>query len=125
LCAHVAHWARTHLPDEKGITKARQWALFAQRTGKRHPDLDGPEPHPAARYIMDWWRELHRARAAGAGGPAPIGFVDIDAWARLTGRRPTALEIAGIRAMDDAFLSAVGDELAKRREIQAAKEKRT
>lgn len=108
------------------MTKARQWDLFAQRTGKRHPDLDAPQPHPAAEHLVTWWRELNGARRSGGmGGPDPIGYTELDAWARLTGRRPTSLEVRALRAMDEAFLGALAGIFAERRAAQAAKEKRT
>ncbi len=47
---------------------------------------------------------------AGMGGgailPEPIGFTELDAWARLTASHPSPWELGTLLAMDDAWRSA-------------------
>lgn len=65
-------------------------------------------------HVWTWFLELNETRggSAGAGGvflPQPLRFVELDAWARLTGRRPTETETHLLRAIDRLWLSAPED----------------
>lgn len=56
------------------------------------------------------WRrfwELERGRTGNGFGRNPLSWPDIDAWARLTGERPTPWQIAALRDMDRACLDAL------------------
>jgi hypothetical protein len=114
LAAYAAHWQRMRLPNEHGISRLTTLQRFAEATGKRHPDLDGPSVDPAAMYLYRWWLELHSARGGNGFGPEPISYTELDAWARLTRRSPTAEEVTALRTMDDAYLSMYAEEAAKR-----------
>lgn len=71
----------------------------------------------AGRYLWEWFLELHAARGSTGFGPAPIGWQDIDAWARLTGRKPSALEVVALRALDTVYLETMGRaELARKQQ---------
>lgn len=61
-----------------------------------------------AKHVWEWFLELHAARSGSGFGPNPIGYADIDAWARLSRRRLAAWEVAAIRAMDQAYLEVQG-----------------
>lgn len=71
--------------------------------------LRGTEMPESLRYLWVWWSELAGVRRMGAHGLDPIGFVDIDAWARLTGRRPQPHEVQGILRVDKAMLNPEGN----------------
>lgn len=56
-------------------------------------ELLGPEIPDALSYLWDWLMELDVAREIGANGPLPFTYQQLDAWARLTDRDPTPLEV--------------------------------
>lgn len=62
---------------------------------------------PAA-YLWDWFLELHSARTSSGFGPAPIGFAELAAWARLTRRTPSAFEVMALRALDHVYMEVHG-----------------
>lgn len=62
------------------------------------------------------WRaflDLHETRAEGFGGPAPITFAEIDAYARLMRQPFEPHHVAGIRAIDRAWMDQVPKEKAR------------
>lgn len=78
-----------------------------RQTGKTL--IDNPAPPSDAAHIWEWFWELNPGRPMGAmGDPGALTYSEIDAWARLTLAAPEAWEIAAIRAMDAAFVSAFG-----------------
>jgi len=58
---------------------------------------------PALAHVWAWFCELSGARGAGMYSLAPITFQDIEAWARLTGHRPSPAEVGLLRQLDDVF----------------------
>jgi hypothetical protein len=54
----------------------------------------------AVRYLADWHTELQQARRWTEHGMDPLSFAELDAWARLTGRTPDALEVEALMQMD-------------------------
>lgn len=88
---------KAHTADENGRTRIETLRLFAERTGKAHEDLTPPDLAPEAEYLWRWFREIDARRRGG-----PISYAEIDAWARLTGRRPTRWEVDAITRIDDA-----------------------
>lgn len=115
LCEFAAAVERLRLPDEHGVSRGTRLLQFEQRTGKRHPDLDPPQPADETLYLLDWWRELDEARPAGVSGPQPLSFSELSSWAALTRRSPTADEVLTLRAIDRAYLAMCEEEAAKRR----------
>jgi hypothetical protein len=61
----------------------------------------------AAEHIWIWFDELSRSRGSNGFGLNPIGYPDIAAWARLTGREPTPWEVSVLRRMDNALLESL------------------
>lgn len=108
---------RLHVRDDQGRTRFAVLQQFEQRTGKRHPDMEVPEPHPALGYLVGWWRELHNRRPD---IHTPLSHQEIAAWASLTGRRLTFNEVDALRRMDDASL-AVHAEAAEKRAAETAR----
>jgi hypothetical protein len=49
--------------------------------------------------------ELAGARTSNGFGPNAIGYGELQAWARLTGRDPSPWEVSVLRRMDAAMLS--------------------
>jgi len=47
---------------------------------------------------------LHRCRRSNGFGPEPLGWSDIDAWARLTGSLPRPGEIGALLRLDRVWL---------------------
>lgn len=78
-------------------------------------DLLGPAcPEPLV-HVLGWFAELGAARGSNGFGPEPIGYAEIDAWSRLTGRDPDPFEVRAIRALDRVFLHLVAEARAKGR----------
>jgi hypothetical protein len=48
---------------------------------------------------------LSAARGSNGFGLNPVGFVDLAAWAAMTGAEPLEWELQALREMDRAFLS--------------------
>ena len=65
-----------------------------------------PLPH-VVHYLWEWFLELHRSRSGSGFGPNPIGFVEIDAWQRVTGRNLSGWEVDVMFALDGAFLTSI------------------
>lgn len=61
----------------------------------------GPVTLPAGGGLLwRWFGELNNARGWHSNGPQPLGFAEIEAWARLTRWPLTARHAAVLRAMD-------------------------
>jgi len=60
-----------------------------------------------AAYLWLWFLELHRARTGNGFGPNPIGYVEIDAWQRVTGRKLSPWEVDMMFALDGAFMASI------------------
>ena len=83
----------------------REHLLAHERiTGDRHALLDhAPLPDGCSVLWRDFM-ELHNARSFGMGGPAPVSFVELDAWQRVRGVVLAPWEIAAIKAGDAAYM---------------------
>lgn len=57
-------------------------------------------------YLWGWFIELASARTSNGFGLNPISYVEIAAWARLTGREPSPWEVSLLKRMDGAALAA-------------------
>jgi len=62
--------------------------------------LEGPPFPDELAYLWEWFVELDRARGSTGFAMSPIGFVDIQAWASLTGRRPYPEEVHALLQLD-------------------------
>jgi hypothetical protein len=91
LVAYVAHHARLDQRDKDGFTE-REHLEQAERQGRlANPGkLDGPDPPKDLVYLLNWWREL----SWGLG--EHVTWLDVDAWARLTDRRPHPFEVRAL-----------------------------
>lgn len=86
----------------------------AELTGRRPAELDGPDLPEAIAYVWGWYLELDAARSGNGWAPNPLGYGEIAAWAKLTGRRPTRFEVAVLRALDGVFFRQVSKDRALR-----------
>jgi hypothetical protein len=77
---------------------------FLVRTGRKPASvIDGPEVSRPVAYLWGWYMELARTAHMTEHGPQPIGYPDIEAWARLTGRNPMAHEVEALLMLDMAL----------------------
>lgn len=73
-----------------------------------------PAVPEAGRLLWRFFLDLDGVRRFGSNGPEPIGFVEIEAWARLN-RYPLApWHVDVLRAMDAALIQQFGEELKRR-----------
>lgn len=86
--------ANLEVAAKRGTPKARAHA---------RAELDGP-PYPhALRYLHSWAMDLHRARRYGRGGGEPVTWVDLQAWAQMTGRTPEPHEVEALLTLTHAM----------------------
>ncbi len=98
------------MPKKDGQSLRSHLEQVEKVTGKKPAELEQIEPPYAARYIWEWFWELHQGRGAGMSGPLPLSWAEIKAWCDLRGLRLENYETDAIRSMDMAFLQAVDDE---------------
>lgn len=79
------------------------------RQGADVPELHGPDLPEAARYLMEWFGQLHSTRPGGPSGPAPLRYTEIKAWAELTGRKLSWWEVETIKRLDRLWLETYYD----------------
>lgn len=68
-------------------------------------ELDQPDFPDDLDYLWEWFLELHSARQSGGFGAAPISYLEMEAWSRLTDRELRDWEARAIRTLDGMFLS--------------------
>lgn len=107
MIAFAEHQFSLDRRDENGVTEREHLQALSERRGQTHPDLIGPPLPPAGAYLWRYFIELDAARGGTGFGPSPIGYQDILAWARLTGRRPLPWEVGVLMALDRACLAAL------------------
>jgi hypothetical protein len=115
LVAHVAYHARLNTVDgEQGSIRQNLETAAKNPMGQVDPRIfQGPPLAPALRYLAGWFGELAGSRASGF-GVGPIEYVEIEAWARLTGRNPDPIEVRAIRALDLATRAIANEKPAER-----------
>lgn len=64
---------------------------------------------PGMAYLLDWFLELDAARGSSGFGPSPIGYSEIEAWARLTGRLLLPWEVLTLRHLDACRLNVFAE----------------
>lgn len=63
-----------------------------------------PEP---CRLLWGWFSDLNGTRTWHQAGPNPIGYAEIEAYARLTGQPLRPQDVRAIRQLDEAWIAAV------------------
>lgn len=107
------------IPDDQGRTRLSQLRLFAQRTGKPHPDLTPPTHHVGVAHLWAWFHELDGRRVSG-----PITYDAIESWCRVRRRQPRQWEIDALLRIDDAVLREINAHERERLKQEARKNDR-
>lgn len=93
-----------NFPDKDGVSERVRLEQIQEQIGEALEELISPPfPEPLAGY-WESFLELHSARGSGEGGPDPLSFSEIKAWAELTCRVPSGREISCIRTLDRLYL---------------------
>jgi len=71
-----------------------------------------PEFPEVFRYLWNWFLDLSRRRGGGF-GPAPITWLEFNAWAERTKSDPSPWEAAVIMRLDDVYLKSTSDKSDK------------
>jgi hypothetical protein len=109
---------REHL---ESAWRQKNFAPEAMPQKLRLPDIPA-----AVAHLWDWFCELSGARTGSSGGPNPIQFSEIEAWARLTGRALAPRDVQAIALLDQAFFAELAEQDRRRdaaRRQQAARKR--
>lgn len=93
-------------PDDKGFAQRVHLEGLVRRgvaTAEQRRLLDGPPFPESLDYLWGWFEELARTRTVGMAGVDPLTYPTIDAWARLTDRRPWPDEVDALLQLDAAM----------------------
>ena len=71
--------------------------------------LAGPPLPILLRHVWFWFCELSGSRSSGMAAN-PISYTEIEAWGRLTGRRPDVREVRLIVMLDSVWRSVHGED---------------
>jgi hypothetical protein len=94
--------------QEDGSTMRDHLKAFEKATGKAHPRLAAaPRLPKGCEQVLADFMDLHGCRTSTGFGPAPISYLELDAWQRVNGLRLEAWEIDAIRAADEAYMAYV------------------
>lgn len=85
---------------DRMIMLARELVADAVRTGGK------VKVPPACQQLWAWFSDLTRVRTYHAAGPNPIGYAEIEAYARATGTLLRSQDVDALRALDEAFIVA-------------------
>lgn len=102
LAEAVRHEARMSAPVQTGGVVRDHVAAAVARGMVPESELYGPEIPDAVEYLWRWHFELQRGRAfdGATGRVQPLGYRDVEAWARLMGRRPSPDDVDALLHLD-------------------------
>jgi hypothetical protein len=84
-----------------GRTQREEWASLARRGDHDAQAALTPPPFPEPLdYLAEWSADLASGRQVGMNGPVPLSWLDVHAWAQLTGRRLTEQEARALLSLD-------------------------
>ena len=94
--------------QDDGATLRDHLEMYQARSGRMHPKMAAAPALPAGCDLL-WadFLDLHGTRQFREHGPAPITFVDLDAWQRVNRVSLPAWQINAIRRADAAYLASV------------------
>lgn len=105
MIAFAAHELALDAPLGDGHTRRTHLQAAWKATGRKPAELEGPELPAPLEHVWAWFLELDAARGGNGFAPNPLGFVELRAWAGLTGAKPTPFEVECLRALDGAFFA--------------------
>ena len=103
LVAFAEHEFRLSRRMKDGATEREHLMAAQQAIGKPLPELVSPAVPDWAMYLWTWFVELHQGRQSGFGAQ-PLAWIEMLAWATLTGRHVTPWEVHCLRAIDSVWM---------------------
>ena len=94
---------RLETPDKDGVSQRSKMEQVEKSSGKRPAALDHDPMPEAANDAWAAWLDLHAGRTQNGMGISPVSWLDLDAWSRMRGHKPTYTELELIRTIDRAF----------------------
>ena len=91
-----------------GKSVRQHYESIARQTGRRPAALRVPPIPSGGERVWGLFTDLSRRRRAGFSGPDPIGWLELDAYARVTGEKLDPWEAEAITTLDDVYLEAAG-----------------
>lgn len=79
-------------------------------TGRTPEELIGPTFPERLTHVWEMFLNLHMGRTYSMGSPNPLSWSDIKAWDDLMRVGLKEWEVRAIKALDMAWLSALGEE---------------
>lgn len=103
--AFATNFFEFDMKGKDGSTKRDHLKIVANATGKVPVELQyQPELPESAAYVWDWFLDLNSGRTASMAGLNAISYLEIQAWADITGEQLARWEVVAIKALDRAFL---------------------
>lgn len=106
---------------EDGSTLREHLEAVEKQTGKT-PERLAVEPIPQE-YLWHWnqWVSLASGRTQTGMGPAPLSWLDMEAWSRLMCVKLSPLDVTIIRTIDTAWFVAQATERERQSKVAEAK----
>ncbi len=109
---YVAHHAALNAPSKDGSTARDSLLVKAAKVLRKFgadsteyddaiAKIDGPPVPGALAYLLGWFDEVFGRSGVNEHGVAPLTYATLDAWARLTGRKPKPHEVDALLRLDD------------------------
>ena len=77
---------------------------------------DQPAIPLTGEHVWHYWWELNSRRQPGFDTLAPLTYMEIESWMRLTGKQLDPVEIRWLTQMDDSWLATISQEQADKRD---------
>lgn len=88
-----------------GSVRAHLSAAAKRGSVRAAERLAGPPVPDALEYILEWATELASGRRVDMNGPVQLSWMDLDAWARVTGRHVEPHEAQALMLIDSVRLN--------------------
>ena len=113
--AFAAFQFELNAPQDDGATLRDHLEMYQASTGMMHPIMKAAPHLPAGcEYLWSDFMDMHSTRQFRDSGPAPISFLDIDAWQRVNGVALQPWQLNAIRRADAEFLRATAKAVKRR-----------
>ncbi len=105
MVAFAKYFFEFDIRGEDGSTKREHLHVAANASHRVPVELqDQPELPESAVHVWDWFLDLNSGRTASMAGLNAISYLEIQAWADMTGEQLARWEVVAIKALDRAFL---------------------